>query len=315
MQDSPVVLWWTPFTGQTGDWRTCGEDTCYFTENRTFLNDARTQVHLYYFYSWMVWRIGLLYDYYHRQVVMFYGSSFSSLDLPLPRSSAKQNWALLHEESPKNNPSFCYSDLIGLFNYTATWSRRSNFPLTLLSLPSLNDMTGTWNMKFPSHCSITCLILFVSNIYWRADLKYFVPTAEKNRLIQREGLSPVVYVQSSCDAPSDRDSYVTELMKFIRIDAYGKCLNNKQLPAQWVLSFLLELCAVKKKNLSFHISTRQKFDQSSWYDEWRRISPADGKVQVHTCFWKCHWGGLHNRKALATPKTWFRSHLFGISQR
>lgn len=53
--------------------------------------------------------------------------------------------------------------------------------------------------------------------------------------MELEGLAPVVYVQSSCDAPSDRDSYVTELMKFIKIDSYGKCLNNKQLPTKWVL--------------------------------------------------------------------------------
>ena len=50
--------------------------------------------------------------------------------------------------------------------------------------------------------------------------------------MELEGLAPVVYVQSSCDAPSDRDSYVTELMKFIKIDSYGKCLNNKQLPTK-----------------------------------------------------------------------------------
>lgn len=39
-----------------------------------------------------------------------------------------------------------------------------------------------------------------------------------------------MYVQSSCDAPSERDSYVQELMNYINIDSYGKCLNNKQLP-------------------------------------------------------------------------------------
>ena len=225
MQDSPVVLWWTPFTGQAGDWRTCGEDTCYFTENRTFLNDARTQVHLYYFYSRIVKQLLTSYDYYCCQVVMFYGSSFSSLDLPLPRF-AKQNWALLHEESPKNNPSFCYRDLIGLFNYTATLSRRSSFALTLLSLPSLDDMTGT---TWKNRLNLLCLL---HNFIDLVDMKYFVPIAEKNHLIERERLSSVVYVQSSCDAPSDRDSYVTELMKFIRVDAYGKCLNNKQLPTQ-----------------------------------------------------------------------------------
>ena len=39
-----------------------------------------------------------------------------------------------------------------------------------------------------------------------------------------------MYVQSACDAPSDRDSYVVELMRFIDVDSYGQCLHNKDLP-------------------------------------------------------------------------------------
>jgi alpha-1,3-fucosyltransferase 10 len=48
----------------------------------------------------------------------------------------------------------------------------------------------------------------------------------------QEGLSPIAYVQSSCNAPSERDLYVEELQKFIKIDSYGRCLNNKPLPIQ-----------------------------------------------------------------------------------
>uniref|UniRef100_A0A0P6DYU3 Fucosyltransferase n=1 Tax=Daphnia magna TaxID=35525 RepID=A0A0P6DYU3_9CRUS len=176
--ESPIILWWTSFTGETGNWRTCGEQTCFFTENQTYLSHPKTKA------------------------VGFYGSSFAPLDLPIPRQPW-HDWALLHEESPKNNPSFCYHPLISLFNYTATWSRKSSFPLTLLSLPKLSDIT---------------------------DKKYFVSVADKNAILVREGLSPVVYVQSSCDAPSERDLYVTALQKFIDIDSYGKCLNNKRLP-------------------------------------------------------------------------------------
>ena len=59
-----------------------------------------------------------------------------------------------------------------------------------------------------------------------------------------EGLSPIVYVQSSCDAPSERDSYILELQKYIDIDSYGKCLYNKQLPEQ--LSFIKKFCLLTK---------------------------------------------------------------------
>lgn len=40
----------------------------------------------------------------------------------------------------------------------------------------------------------------------------------------------MVYVQSDCDPPSDRDVYVQELMKYIPVDSYGQCLHNKDLP-------------------------------------------------------------------------------------
>ena len=82
-----------------------------------------------------------------QQVVVFYGSSFSATDVPLPRLM-HHDWALLHEESPKNNPSFCYESLISLFNYTSTWSRHSSFPITLLHLPSLGYLTGNLYLHY-----------------------------------------------------------------------------------------------------------------------------------------------------------------------
>lgn len=57
-----------------------------------------------------------------------------------------------------------------------------------------------------------------------------VPLSEKNRLIEEENLALVAYVQSSCDTPSGRDEYVSELMNHIDIDSYGLCLQNRQLP-------------------------------------------------------------------------------------
>ena len=44
-----------------------------------------------------------------------------------------------------------------------------------------------------------------------------------------EGLAPVAYVQSGCDTPSQRDEWVKEFMKYVKVDSYGECLNNKQL--------------------------------------------------------------------------------------
>lgn len=47
---------------------------------------------------------------------------------------------------------------------------------------------------------------------------------------KEEGLGVAVYVQRDCNPPSDRDSYVKELMKYLPIDSFGPCLNNKRMP-------------------------------------------------------------------------------------
>ncbi|XP_067128756.1 alpha-(1,3)-fucosyltransferase 10-like isoform X1 [Centruroides vittatus] len=172
----PIILWWTPFTGETGKVRQCGLDKCFFTQNRNYVNNSLLQV------------------------ILFYGSDFNPLDLPLPRKS-NHDWGLLHEESPKNNFFFCFKEGMELFNHTATFKRESDFPLTLQYLDSLESLT---------------------------DHKYFKSTSQKDKELKK--LSPVVYVQSDCNTPSERDAYVKELMKYIKIDSYGKCLHNKDLP-------------------------------------------------------------------------------------
>lgn len=123
--------------------------------------------------------------------------------MPLPRHP-NHIWALLHEESPKNVPLLMYHPALELFNLTGSFSQASDFPLTLQYLESYDKLI---------------------------DRQYFINVDEKNRLQSENGLAPILYLQSICDAMSDRDAYVSELMKFIQIDSYGKCLNNnKNLP-------------------------------------------------------------------------------------
>ena len=62
--NEPIILWWTPFTGvEDGESRKCDLGSCFFTENREYLQDERTKT------------------------VMFYGSDFSIDDLPIPRQN------------------------------------------------------------------------------------------------------------------------------------------------------------------------------------------------------------------------------------
>merc|ERR1719412_3069990 len=133
--------------------------------------------------------------------VLFYGSDFRPYDLPLPRKKG-EDWAGFHEESPKNNPIFSHAALIEHFNHTATFRRSSSMPLTTQYLEGIDMIT---------------------------DPSFVVPLSTKNQLI-REGQAPVAYVQSGCSTPSGRDDWVEELMKHIKVDSYGECLHNKDLP-------------------------------------------------------------------------------------
>ncbi|XP_065564403.1 alpha-(1,3)-fucosyltransferase 10-like [Artemia franciscana] len=169
------ILWWTPFVNSEDFPINCGSRTCLISDNRSESDQA--------------------------SVITFYGTDFKPYDVPIPRKN--QVWAILHEESPKNNPILCNPAIAEFFNYSATYSQFSDIPLTLVHLKSIEQII---------------------------DLTYFKSTQEKSIVAKKEGLASIIYVQSACDAPSQRDIYVKELMKFISIDSYGKCLNNKPLP-------------------------------------------------------------------------------------
>ena len=133
------------------------------------------------------------------EAFMFYGTDIPWTDLPVPRNP-RHYWGVIHEESPKNNWVLAQPDGIRLFNITSTFSRYSHYSVVLQFLEKLEDLT-------------------------RAPV---FSIAEKNS--KRSSLAPVMYLHSDCDPPSDRDSYMRELMKYIAVDSYGKCIHNKDLP-------------------------------------------------------------------------------------
>jgi alpha-1,3-fucosyltransferase 10 len=145
---------------------------------------------------------------------LFYGTDFALHDLPLPRNTKQHEWGLIHEESPKNNYLFSFEPIMRLFNHTATFKRQSDMPLVTQYLDSV------WHLE---------------------SRQFLVPTAEKNRLQKEEGLAPIAYIQSDCVTPSDRDVYVKALMGHIKVDSYGSCLHNKDLPVKY-MTFLFHSC-------------------------------------------------------------------------
>ncbi|XP_048883787.1 alpha-(1,3)-fucosyltransferase 11 isoform X2 [Brienomyrus brachyistius] len=179
-KELPILLWWTAglfphFPGDT-ERIDCAHSSCMVTRLRKVQLHRRTTA------------------------IIFYGTDFRAYEAPLPRLP-HQMWALFHEESPMNNYVLSHSPGIHLFNYSATFRRESDYPLTLQWLPTLDYLLS------PPVFSLQ----------------------QKNKW-RRAGLAPVLYMQSHCDVPSDRDRYVRELMKYIEVDSYGKCLNNKPLP-------------------------------------------------------------------------------------
>lgn len=173
--DLPIIVWWTPFVPDERRVWECSLGSCLVTKSRTELNNPNTQV----------------------DVFLFYGSDLSWNDLPLPRKPHHM-WALLNEESPKNNWILTTEKGIRLFNITSTYSRYSSYPLVLHYLHTLEILLQPQR----------------------------VPTSDKST----GELGLVMYMQTDCNPPSDRDSYVRELMKYVKVDSYGKCLHNKELP-------------------------------------------------------------------------------------
>lgn len=169
----PILLWWSGslfphFPGDT-ERIDCPRGSCLVTRSRRVARHRRTRA------------------------LIFYGTDFRAYEAPLPRLP-HQSWALFHEESPMNNYVLSHPPGIRLFNYTATFRRESDYPLTLQWLP------GPAYLRAPA-----------------------VPLAQKEAW-RRRGYGPVLYLQSHCDVPSDRDRYVRELMKYIQVGAecWGK---------------------------------------------------------------------------------------------
>ncbi len=138
--------------------------------------------------------------------LIIYGSDLDIELKSLPFDNRIAKWALLHEESPLNNYRLAQKEVLNsMFDLTATFERNSSFPLTTQFIKSIDFLLNTNHM---------------------------ISVEEKNSLKVSKGLAPVIYVQSNCLVPSDRDRYVKELMKYIDIDSYGHCLNNKQFPKE-----------------------------------------------------------------------------------
>jgi len=185
--NQPLILWWTPdfyphvepqSTSDAIEMQCSGRShKCLVSQNKEHLAEAGDS------------RLVSL---------MFYGTDFDPEELPMPKKS-NHMWALLNEESPQNNYMLVHNESAAAFNFSSTYKRKSDFPLTTQHFPSLKYLMERQPV----------------------DIKV------KNEF-RSKGHAAVVYLQSHCDVPSDRDRYVKELMTHLDVDSYGSCLKNKQ---------------------------------------------------------------------------------------
>ncbi|KAK3090346.1 hypothetical protein FSP39_011087 [Pinctada imbricata] len=163
------------------------------------------------------------------KVFIFYGTGVELADLPLPRRK-HDLWFLTHEESPKNNDHlFSHPEIMTLFNYTSTFKRQSDYPIPTQWLPNLSYLKSRQFLK---------------------------STATKNEFQKSDNLAPILYVQSDCNTCSDRDSYVKMLQQHIKVDSYGQCLHNKDMPDH--LQFKDSMAGMHHNDF-FELTSRYKF--------------------------------------------------------
>uniref|UniRef100_A0A0A1XMZ1 Alpha-(1,3)-fucosyltransferase B n=1 Tax=Zeugodacus cucurbitae TaxID=28588 RepID=A0A0A1XMZ1_ZEUCU len=166
-----LLLWWTQYD-ETLYYRNiyCGYHVCTITNDRQRLAEAK--------------------------VILFYGSHVRDYDMPLPRH-AYQLWALLQDETPQNASILFYEEFLHHFNYTSTFSRYSDFPLTLRSLRNAKDLIS-WT--------------YVRRLRSRIDI-------------------PILFMQDNCETLSGGEHYVRELMKLVPVYSCGACLRNIDAPS------------------------------------------------------------------------------------
>ncbi|KAL8573579.1 hypothetical protein ACOMHN_047849 [Nucella lapillus] len=165
-------------------------------------------------------------------IISFYGPFLSVRELPVPRGEGHL-WALFHDESPKNMDFlFSHRVVMELFNYTSTFRRHSDMPIPTQWLVDVKDLLSS---------------------------KYTVPVETKSQL--RHGpqlLAPVVYVQSDCNVPSDRDHFVRLLRRFVPVDCYGDCLHNREFPGGDSLRIRKNISAMMSEDF-YRLLAKYKF--------------------------------------------------------
>ncbi|ORX92423.1 hypothetical protein K493DRAFT_303328 [Basidiobolus meristosporus CBS 931.73] len=132
-------------------------------------------------------------------LLIFHAPDYNPRDLPAPiyRDKAIKTlpWILNTAEAPVNDPWQLDARKLKDFEYSSTYRRDSHFPIS----------------------------------YFGAELLDYVRRPQIPRA-NSTNHAPIAWIVSNCKAKNKRHYYVRELMKYIDIDIYGHCMNNKEWP-------------------------------------------------------------------------------------
>ncbi|ORY06190.1 hypothetical protein K493DRAFT_372343 [Basidiobolus meristosporus CBS 931.73] len=132
-------------------------------------------------------------------LLYFHIPEYKPEDLPpeqyRDKSIRKIPWVLFSAESTANYPFMANKEKLQIFDYSSTYRRDSHFPIS----------------------------------YFGNDLMEVVlrPQAPRGNNTDR---ASIAWIVSNCNANNNRNYYVKELMKYIDIDIYGHCMENKKWP-------------------------------------------------------------------------------------
>jgi hypothetical protein len=159
-------------------------------------------------------------------VVIFH---IPSLSLPIrARKRPGQRWVAWSMESDVNYPLLANTAFMRQFDLTMTYRRDSD----------------VWNPYFGP---------------WLLD-SLLMPPREKT------ADAPAVYFASNCHDRSGRQECVRELMRSLRVDSYGRCLQNRQLVLDEGRKTKLDVIAGYKFTLAFENSISQDYVTEKFFD-------------------------------------------------
>ncbi|KAF8976882.1 hypothetical protein BGZ46_007887 [Entomortierella lignicola] len=141
------------------------------------------------------------------RVIVFHALQFPSNDIPSIQDVkvGKKSWVLNTLEAPED------------FQIKSKW----NDIFTHLWSYSIEnaDFVQTYFNSGRGEGS------FISNI-----LSKPIYSIEQKNIFRNNGLAPIAWIVSSCTAGNARQFYVKQLLKYIKVDIYGHCMNNKEWP-------------------------------------------------------------------------------------